>query len=249
MIEQRTLDLIHAELDGELHVGDLAELQRRLEADPEAQAMRNHLAAIAGALGRMAPVAPPAGLQEQILQAMRPAAKVLPFRTRNTHIVRYTVALAAGIAIAAVGIQFSGNSGAGLDADQLVGTMGGQARAPDPAVTEVALQAADLKGSVGLSADQGRWNLVFELASRQPVTVTAAYAEAAFRLSGSSGEAPGAAAISATPGHIRFVNQGQQRLVLLLEPGAGGPVRISFEGQGKLLQEAVLDVPRQPPKK
>ena len=33
MIEQRTLDLIHAELDGELHVGDLAELQRRLEAD------------------------------------------------------------------------------------------------------------------------------------------------------------------------------------------------------------------------
>lgn len=249
MIEQRTLDLIHAELDGELHVGDLAELQLRLESDPEARAMRDHLGAIAGALGRMPPVAPPAGLQEQILQATRPAAKVLPFRNRRTQFVRYTMALAAGVALAAVGIQFSGNSGYSLEADQLVGTIGGQASAPGQAVSEVALQAADLKGSVGLTPDAGRWQLVFELASRQPVTVTAAYAEAAFRLNGYSGGDPAAAAISATPGHIEFVNQGEQRLVLFLEPGAGGPVRISFEGQGKLLQEAVLDVPGQAPEK
>lgn len=249
MIEQRTLDLIHAELDGELHVGDLAELQLRLESDPEARAMREHLGAIAGALGRMPSVAPPAGLQDQILQATRPSADLLPFRNRRTQFVRYTMALAAGLALAAVGIQFSGNSGAGMDADQLVGTIGGQASAPDQAVAEVALQAADLQGSVGLSPDDGRWRLVFELASKQPVTVTAAYAEAAFRLNGHAGGGSGAEAIKATPGHIEFVNQGEQRLVLFLEPGAGGPVRISFEGQGKLLQEAVLDVPGQAPEK
>ena len=249
MIEQRTLDLIHAELDGELHVGDLAELQLRLESDPEARAMREHLVTIAGALGRMPPVAPPAGLQEQILRATRPAANVLPFRSRRTHFVRYTMALAAGVAIAAVGIQFSGNSLTGLDTGQLVGTIGGQAGTPDPALAEVALQAADLTGSVGLSPDEGRWQLVFELASRQPVTVTAAYAEAAFRLDGIAGGDSGAGAVKATPGHIEFVNRGEQRLVLFLEPGAGGPVRISFEGQGKLLQEAVLDVPGQTPEK
>ena len=249
MIEQRTLDLIHAELDGELHVGDLAELQRRLEADPEAQAMSDHLGKISGALARMTPVAPPAGLQQQILQATRPAAKVLPFRDRRVQFVRYTMALAAGIAIAVVGIQFTGSSGPGLDADQLVGTIGGKAGATQPSGAEVTLQAPDLKGSVGLSSDDGRWALVFDTASEQPVKVTAAYAEAAFRLKGYAPDGPGAGAVSATPGLIEFVNQGSQRRVLFLEPGAGGAVRISFEGQGKLLQEAVLDVPAQAPEK
>ena len=127
MIEQRTLDLINAEIDGELHVGDLAELQARLDADPEARAMREQLARIAGSLGRMATVAPPADLREQILRVTHPVAKVLPFRDRRTQFVRYTMALAAGIALVAVGIQFSGSSGPALDAGQLVGTIGGNA--------------------------------------------------------------------------------------------------------------------------
>ncbi len=249
MIEQRTLDLIHAELDGELHVGDLAELQRRLEADPEAQAAREQLGRIAASLERMAPEAPPAGLQEQILQATRPAAKVLPFRDRRIQFVRYTMALAAGIAIAAVGIQFAGSSGPGLDADQLVGTIGGQAGSTEPSVEQVMLQAPGLNGSVSLSADDGRWKLVFDTASEQPVKVTAAYADTAFRLKAYAPDGPGAGAVSSSPGLIEFVNQGSQQRVLFLEPAAGGAVRISFEGQGKLLQEAVLDVPGQVAKK
>ena len=245
MIEQRTLDLIHAQVDGELGPGDLAELQARLQADPEAQAMSEQLGKIAGSLGRMTPVAPPAGLQQQILQATRPAAKVLPFRDRRIQFVRYTMALAAGLAIAVVGIQFTGSSGPGLDAGQLVGTIGGQASTAEPSGAEVTLQAPDLKGSVGLSSDEGRLALVFDIASEQPVKVTAAYAEAAFRVKGYAPDGPGAGAVSATPGLVQFVNQGSQRRVLFLEPGAGGAVRISFEEQGKLLQEAVLDVPAQ----
>ena len=249
MIEQRTLDLINAEIDGELHVGDLTELQARLDADPEARAMREQLARIAGSLGRMATVAPPADLQEQILRVTHPVARVLPFRDRRTQFVRYTMALAAGIALVAVGIQFSGSSGPALDAGQLVGTIGGQSGTAETADATVVLQAPDLKGSVGLSPGDGRWQLVFDMASTQPVNVTATYADAAFRLKGYAPDEPGAGAVTAAPGLIEFVNQGTQRRVLFLEPGAGGPVRISFEGQGKLLQEAVLDVPGQAPTK
>ncbi len=225
MIEQRTLDLINAEIDGELHVGDLAELQARLDADPEARAMREQLARIAGSLGRMATVAPPADLQEQILRVTHPVARVLPFRDRRTQFVRYTMALAAGIALVAVGIQFSGSSGPALDAGQLVGTIGGNAAAPEPMVAEIALRASGLQGSVGLSPGDDGWLLVFDLASEQPVKVRA------------------------TPGGIEFMSQGTQRRALALAPGVEGPVRISFEGQGKLLQEAVLDVPGQAPTK
>jgi len=219
MIEQRTLDLIHAELDGELHVGDLAELQRRLEIDPEARAMHEQLARMAGSLGRLAPEAPPADLQQRILEATRPVAKVLPFRDRRAQFVRYTMALAAGIAIAAVGIRFAGTSGPGLEADQLVGTMGWKAVEPETMVSEIALRASGLKGSVGLSPGEDGWLLVFDLASEQPVKV------------------------STMPGGIEFMSQGAHRRVLALAPGVEGPLRISFEGQGKLLQEAVVEVP------
>ena len=90
---------------------------------------------------------------------------------------------------------------------------------------------------------------MFDLASAQPVKVSATYADAAFRLKGYAPDEPGAGAVTAAPGLIEFVNQGTQRRALALAPGVEGPVRISFEGQGKLLQEAVLDVPGQAPTK
>ena len=249
MIDERTLELIHAELDAEIDAGDLAELQRRLASDPEASAMREHLAKVAGALGRMPPVMPPAGLQQQILQATRPTAKVVPFPDRRVRFVRYTMALAAGTIIAAVGIGFTGASRVGFDSGQLVGTMGRPAAEPVSTGAEIKLQAPDLKGSVALSPVDGRLLLLFNLASEQPVKVTAAYAEAAFRLQQQAPSDSGVGAYRATPGHIEFVNQGTQRLALMLDPEAGGPVRISFEGQGRVLQEAVLDVPAQPSEK
>lgn len=245
MIEQRTLELIHAELDGELDAAERLELQQRIDADPEAGAMQAQLAKMAHALGRLPPVAPPAGLQQQILQATRPSAKVLPFRERRQQFVRYAMALAAGMIIATVGIGFSGGSHLALDSDQLVGTIGGRSDAPAAPTSQVALQAPGLTGSVGLAQVDGRWQLVFDLSSDQPVTVTAAYADAAFRLGGYTQQDPGVGLFSATPGRVDFVNQGTQHLALFLQPGAGGPVRISFAGQGRLPSEAVLEVPAQ----
>jgi hypothetical protein len=245
MIEARTLELIHADLDGELDADARAELQRRLDADPQARAQHGQLLKMAGALGRMAPETPPAELEQQILQALRPAAKVLPFRERRVQFVRYAMALAAGMIIAAVGIGFAGGSRTAFDPNELVGTMGGPASAPPIAASVVKLQAPELGGSVGLSQAGGRWLLVFDLDSEQPVKVTAAYSDAAFRLNGYAQGDSGVGEFRSSPGRVEFVNQGSQRLALFLEPGAGGPVRISFEGQGRVLQEAVLDVPRQ----
>jgi len=97
--------------------------------------------------------------------------------------------------------------------------MGWKAVEPETMVSEIALQASGLKGSVGLSPGEDGWLLVFDLASEQPVKV------------------------STMPGGIEFMSQGAHRRVLALAPGVEGPLRISFEGQGKLLQEAVVEVP------
>jgi anti-sigma factor RsiW len=244
MIDPRTLELIHAAIDAELDPQGSSELQRRLAADPEARALHGQLARMAGVLGQMPPVDPPAGLQEQILSALPVSAKVLPFRPRRVQIARYAMALAASLIIGVIGFGFGGGRLA-LDADQLVGTMGRKSPDSAPATTQVALQAPGLSGSVALDQANGRWLLVFDLASQQPVSVTAAYADAAFRFKGYAGKDSVVGAVTATPGQIAFVNQGAQHLALEVEPGAGGQVRISFTGQGKLLQQAVLDVPSQ----
>jgi hypothetical protein len=244
MIDPLLLELINLQLDGELDADDRAELQRGLESDPEALAMSEQLNRIADSLGRMAPESPPVGLHERIVKAVQPKATVLPFRERRTRqYVRYTMALAAGIAIAAVGLQFSGSSIPGLQTDQLVGTIGGQANVSGPVFAEVAVQAPGLTGSVGITPDNGRWLLVVNIASEQPVTVMASHADAAFGLKAYALENSSTGAMSTTPGRIEFVSQGAQRQVLVLAPDAGGPIRIRFEAQGKLLQEAVLDVP------
>lgn len=243
MTDPRSLELIHAELDGELSAAERDELHSRLANDAEARRQREQLGRMAAALGRMAPMAPPADLQQRVLRAGRPAALQIPFQPRHGQWVRYALALAAGVVIVALGIGFVGNSRPDFDPEQLVATMGQQASSPAPALAVIGLQAPDLHGSVALSPAGERWLLVFDLDSRQPVTVSAAYPDAAFRLTGYAQGDSGVASFAATPGRISFVNQGPQRLALFLQPEAGGQVRLRFEGDGRLLQEALIAVP------
>ena len=125
----------------------------------------------------------------------------------------------------------------------VVATMGREANSPAPASSRVELQTPELNGTVQLSRAGERWLLVFDLDSGQPVTVSASYPDAAFRLTGYAQGDSGVASFAATPGRIAFENRGTQRLALFLQPGSGGPVRLRFEGGGKLLQEALIAVP------
>ena len=243
MVDERTLELIHAELDGELDADDRTDLLRRLEADPDARALREQLGRIAGALGCMAPVSQPVELHQQLLQVTRRSARVISFRERRAQIVRYGLAMAAGMAFAVIGLSLTESGRPTFDPHELAGTMGRQAARPAGAVATQRVAAAELNGSIALSPAADRWLLLFDLDSGQPVTVRVTYDAAAFRLNGHAQADSGVSSFSATPGRVGFVNQGAQRLVLFLEPGTGGPVRVRFEGAGKLLEEAVLEVP------
>ena len=243
MVDERTLELIHAELDGDLGASDRADLSRRLEVDAEARTLREQLGVIAGALGRMEPVPEPAELHLQLLQVTRRSARVISSRERRAQIVRYGMAMAAGMAFAVIGLSLAERGRPTFDVRELAGTMGRQAAYPAGAVASQRVAATGLNGSVALSPAADRWLLLFDLDSMQPVTVSMAYDAAAFRLNGHAQADSGVSSFSATPGRVGFVNQGAQRMVLFLEPGAGGPVRIRFESAGKALEEAVLEVP------
>jgi anti-sigma factor RsiW len=64
MIDARTIELINAEIDGELDISTRAELETALRTNPEARALHEDLVRMAAALEGMSPVSIPVQLHD-----------------------------------------------------------------------------------------------------------------------------------------------------------------------------------------
>lgn len=239
-IDPRTLELIHAELDDELDPATREELSARLTADAEAREVRDQLQHMAQALARLAPMEPPMGLSQRWL-VQRPVAA--PVRHSGRHRwVRPAAAIAAGGMLVALALGLGDFGRQEMDASQLVGTMA-PAATPVEAARILPVEAPGLSGSVSVTPDKDGWNLVFDLESAGPVSVSATYDPARLRLEAYERAGSGDGPFSATPGKIAFVNDGAQHLSLHLQPGKGGQVGIVFEGSEGILQQLAISVP------
>jgi anti-sigma factor RsiW len=70
MADTEYLELIHAEIDGELDGGQRSELARRVLADPAVRAVRDDLRRLCAKLDAIEEVEPPAQLRTNILQGL-----------------------------------------------------------------------------------------------------------------------------------------------------------------------------------
>ncbi len=70
MVDPRTLELIHAAIDGELDAGARAELGQRLLADPDAAALHADLVKVSAMLAGMAPAPVDAALHDRIVAGL-----------------------------------------------------------------------------------------------------------------------------------------------------------------------------------
>ena len=71
-LEPRTLELIHADIDGELDAGSRAELDQRLLADPQAAALHADLVKVSALLSSLAPVPADVAMHDRIIAALPP---------------------------------------------------------------------------------------------------------------------------------------------------------------------------------
>lgn len=248
-IDPRTLELIHAELDDELDDAGRAELSARLAADPQARLQRDQLHRMAHSLARLAPMEPPAGLRQRWQSQPTVPVPLSPRAASHRRWLGRGIAMAAATLAVAFGLSLTDIGRQSLDGQQLVGTMGGDSTlASDPARI-VPVEAPGLNGTVALEPGQSGWDLVFDLDTSGPVSVSATYDPAALRLEGYARAGSGDRSFTASPGKIDFVNQGTQHLSLHLLPGEGGQVRIRFEGQEGTLQDLAITVPAGAPPK
>jgi anti-sigma factor RsiW len=181
LMNDRAIELINAEIDGDLGSATRAELNRMLLADPALRSLREAMHRTCQALDAVQPDEIPAGLHESIMSAL-PAASVQRSKPVvsgrfGKPVLRYAAAFAGGLLVSTLAFRFVGGS-PGLDPRELAGTL---APARD-AVVLVDLPA--VKGQVSVAGTATGPVVVSRLAATSPVTVIASSEGHQVRLDG-----------------------------------------------------------------
>ena len=235
MIDEKYLELIQAEVDGELLDQDRAELSRFMLANPDAHAVRDELKRLCSTLEQVRPAEPPAELRASILAAVRLPAPAVGKRSPRSFLpqagaLRYAAAFAGGLIVSAIAFQVASDRGSGLDVSEVAGTMVSQ----DPVsrsgpVDSVRVSLDQVSGTVSLFRSSSMRVVEFDLAAREPVEVAVVHDGQEARFSG-FGQSAGAAA---------------QRYALVLDGAGveGAPIEIRFLAAGAVIHSESLKVP------
>jgi hypothetical protein len=232
MIEERYIELIQAEVDGELPEQHRADLSRYLLASPEARALRDELRQVCAVLGQVPAAEPPPDLSDSILGAARLPAATTPARAGGASFGRWRMAaaFAGGLLVSAIAFQMGQGRQAGLDVSEVAGTMASQdpvTRSGPVDTVEVSLDQA--RGKVSLFRSATMRVVQFDLAVQKPLEVVVRHDGQEARFSG-LGQAVGV---------------GNQRYALVLEGAglAGSRIELRFLADGAEIHRDELKVP------
>ncbi|MSQ99473.1 MAG: hypothetical protein EXR85_09310 [Xanthomonadales bacterium] len=249
MLNERIIDLIQADVDGELAAHDRAELSRELLQSQEARKFRDDMVRINELMASIPSLDPPAGLQNKIANAIKlPKRAQLPARSsRWFQPAGYGLSLAAGL-LMGVGIaQFSTKDTQDLSA--VVGTMMSHTEVQQGSAGESLAVSLDyVQGNIKRSYLDQALALEFDLKSVEPVEITIDLSSTGLRFGGFADQERAAAVekFEVSNGKVHLVSSGNQQYVLFLrnEPeGATGlqDIGISLAQHGTDIFQGELD--------
>ncbi len=247
MIEERTKELIHAAMDGELSGAEMAELEERLEESGEARRYQAGMRELDSFLGQLPPEVMPDGMHEKLTRAVtlpdRLAAR--PQAAGWPGFLRYGFAAAAGLLLAVGIYRFGWEATAPGDLDQMVGTM-----APGNVVELDSFSF--VSDSVGSSATLERraGSLVLNVAidSDEAVEIAIDFSGTALDFEVLAKTDNDLESFEYTSQAIRVRSRGRQKFAVLLhpdgtEPDRDGAISLEYSSDGRLIQQGTL-VPR-----
>lgn len=231
MTELPYLDLINAEIDGELDEHQRAALAGHLLGDTEARALRDGLRNMCTALDGIAAVEPPPLLRTNILAAL-PPMRAKPHTVRRfdrwaSPAWRYAAMFAGALLIGAV--VYEAGDRRGPDVREVAGTMAGSGARPLVVLDTVQLDLGPARGKASLYRAGAGVGLELDLVSSAAVDVLVASGEQIQRISGVGGPD----------------NPGARRTTVVL-PGAlkhGETVDLTFLAAGRQIGTARLSIP------
>jgi len=254
MIDERTLNLINADVDGELTADEKEELDRTLESSAEARTMRNELLKLDHLLGSVPPQSPPPGLTAKILDQLRPPEAASRFSIRalfeSFQPVPMGMAFVAGLLLTAGFYEMSAGRTTPGNAASMVGTMvTGKSGGLNLLENNLYFSSDDFSGNVSLVENDGLYVLNFDLDSRDRKLINVGLDRTGLSFGGFA-ETPGNSdnvidSVTIAGGTLRVASQGRQKFaVFLRETGRGQKVaaeRITIDFSGVERQAPASD--------
>jgi hypothetical protein len=182
MPDDRMLELLNAEIDGELSAAERAELSQRLLNDPQARTAREELRRTCTGLDALPLAEPPAELRERILAALPQIAlangrgaqgfrRFLP----SASALRYAAALAGAVLVGTIAFEANRNMN-GLDSDQAAGTMASPPVVARAGQGRLRVDSSQVRGTVTLAPTTKNLRVRFGFDAAQPASAAASQA-------------------------------------------------------------------------
>jgi len=231
MLEERIIQMINADLDGELGQAEKQELDAILESSAEARSMRAELLKLTNLLDSVPEVAPPLALSEQILNKLASTPDKSAFSLAGLfpsfQPATAGLAFAAGLLLTVGFYELAPRHGSSVDTAGMVGTMvAGQQDQRAIQRDSLSFDQAGVSGKVSLQQSGGFLVLSFDLDSEQTTEIEVLLAEAGLSFGGIA-HAPRTGATTdesfeVSGGDLRVVNQGRQAFTVFLQDDAMG---------------------------
>jgi hypothetical protein len=246
-IAQHIVDLINADIDGEISAVEKRELEAILAIDREAQALHSQLSMICAAMDSAKAVTPPTYLKHTILEMTVPNR----FKSRSpasgrrffsAPAVRLAGAFAAGIVLAL------GYLGSDLvsrnsfdDVTGLVGTMTDR-RADLSVKNSINVSRSDISGTVTIDRSGQILIVEFDLSSLVPIDIVAEFPGEDIWFNGFAQLESSGTSVAAEPGRVTVRTEGKRRYAVYLHDAAGreATIGLRFIAAGNVIHEAQL---------
>lgn len=251
-LTQRVIDLLNADLDGELGPADKRELQKILAGSAAARAAGDELKKLDNMLGAVPEVEPPPQLQQSIERQVRlPSGHTANSGGRlagwlSSNWLRAGVALAAGVVLTVGVLQMDPGPVSELNERDVVGTV---VQPPQPFLLEEASIVNDLFGGrVELFKSADSYMLRLHIKSEVPIDTSVRYAGLGLEFAGLDGIQSEGEIAFPEDGVIVISAQGAREYGLKLRASGNklieGPaaLQLRFFANGRLLDETSLDI-------
>ncbi len=254
MLDQRIMELINADIDGELGLQEQKELQAVLDSSPEAVTFRRELLELNSAFRNMPELDPPPALARNILDRVQLQARRKPFDLPG-FFARYNpvaggLAFAAGLLVTVVIYETGSRELTQQDTVSMVGAMVASDQIKAPGQGDRLLFDLDgLSGTVALNVSENGQALEFDLDSSQLIEIELDLAKAGLMVIGFAqddrGDGSFIDSLELLGGTMRVVNQGKHHFVIFLRQSPdsknhGKDIRIGISQDGQRVYEDTL---------
>jgi hypothetical protein len=246
-MDKKYLDLINADIDGEIGDSARAELQAFLAENAEGRALHQELASLCSTLDGVESIDPPPHLRHVIMKSTeaakpRPESPGLLQKLFAIPALSHAVTFAAGVFLT-LSLLNSGqiSNRAFDDVTGLVGTVA------DPIDAKVfgavAFDKPEVAGKVALRSSGAMLILDMDLVAMRPIEIEADYTDRSIWFNGFAQLESSGTKISAETGRIRLGMEGKRRFAVYLQNKGGREttVKLRFIAGGTVVHEASLN--------